>query len=223
MKAKNWMLRVSMLSLMLGAQLLSIRAEAQVVCSTLPDCRALLTQTEAYIALQQAALGQIQARLRELELDANAGPGLGDVLRDRAGNIRNMNQDEAARTCRELGTRLPTARELAAHSQRLGACGILSPSDYESFQGSRDCSKTDYALIRVGAGISEPADEFYFNRSGYQRPAGDFGIYWFRSSSVRPDDSSYEYGLGGYSGDVDWDGVSGDATRCVREAAAPAS
>jgi hypothetical protein len=210
MKAK-WTLGLSMLSLVLGTQLFSLRAEAQVVCGTLAECRTMELQI-------QATLGRIQARIRELE--GSTGSGLGDILRDADGRVRHMSQKEAQLACLILGARLPTARELATYSHGLGACAILSPSEYAGFQNTGNCLKSYYYQVRVAASATEPADEFYFNFSGYQRPAGDLENLWFWSSSVRPVFSYYAYGLNGTNGHVDYIDRNynerDSAVRCMR-------
>lgn len=176
-------------------------------------------------AQTQARLGQIQARIREL--GGSAPVALGDILRDSNGRVRHMNQYDAERACREQGSRLPTARELAVYSQSLGARGIRetahpgvvrtdSTVQAETEQMERD----GYYTIYVANASSQPAVDFYFNYSGYQRPAGDLANYFFWSSSVLPDYSFSAYGLNGGNGFIDdfnrsYDG-DGSAVRCVR-------
>jgi hypothetical protein len=115
-----------------------------------------------------------------------------------------MTQDDAERACRELGARLPTVRELAAHSHSLGACAILSASEYVGFQDTGNCLKSDYHRVRVaGVSATEQADTFYFNGSGYRPPAGDLGNWRFWSSSVHPHDHyRFVYGLDGSDGGI---------------------
>lgn len=59
--------------------------------------------------------------------------------------------------------------------------------------------------------------DFYFNYSGYQRPAGDLGSNWFWSSSVHPDRSYYAYYLNGHFGVIvsAYRDDDGGAVRCV--------
>ena len=215
---QKWILSLSVLSLAVGAQLLSLRAEAQVVCGTLAECRTMESQT-------QATLGRIQARIRELE--GSTGSGLGDILRDAKGRVRHMNQYDAERTCREQGTRLPTARELAVYSQSLGARGIretahpgVVTSDTTVRAEIEQMDRDGYYPIYVANSSGQRAVDFYFNYSGYQRPAGDLGNLWFWSSSVHP---VYSYGAYFVSGSVGGvgnvnrsSGDDGSAVRCVR-------
>jgi hypothetical protein len=217
MKAK-WTLGFSMLGLVLGAQLFSLRAEAQVVCGTLAECRTMESQT-------QATLGRIQARIRELE--GSTGSGLGDILRDADGRVRHMNQYDAERTCREQGTRLPTARELAVYSQSLGARGIretahpgVVTSDTTVRAEIEKMDRDGYYPIYVANRSGQRAVDFYFNHWGYQRPPGGLGNLWFWSSSAHPFDSDYAYYLDGYDGGIAYVNRSYDddygAVSCVR-------
>ena len=182
---QKWILSLSVLSLAVGAQLLSLRAEAQVVGT------------------------------------------LGDILRDANGRVRHMNQYDAERTCREQGTRLPTARELAVYSQSLGARGIretahpgVVTSDTTVRAEIEQMDRDGYYPIYVANSSGQRAVDFYFNYSGYQRPAGDLGNLWFWSSSVHPDYSNVAYVLYGYYGFIDGDdrssGYVSSAVRCVR-------
>ena len=215
---QKWILSLSVLSLAVGAQLLSLRAEAQVVCRTLAECRTMESQT-------QATLGRIRARIRELE--GSTGSGLGDILRDASGRVRHMNQYDAERTCREQGTRLPTARELAVYSQSLGARGIRETahpgvvmSDTTVRAEIEQMDRDGYYPIYVANSSGQRAVDFYFNYSGYQRPAGDLGKLWFWSSSVRPAYPKYACTLDGYDGGIDYYNRSLvydlSAVRCVR-------
>jgi hypothetical protein len=215
---QKWILSLSVLSLAVGAQLLSLRAEAQVVCGTLAECRTMESQT-------QATLGRIQARIRELE--GSTGSGLGDILRDANGRVRHMNQYDAERTCREQGTRLPTARELAVYSQSLGARGIretahpgVVTSDTTVRAEIEQMDRDGYYPIYVANSSGQRAVDFYFNYSGYQRPAGALGNLWFLSSSVHPGDPNDAYSLVGGNGVIYYDVRSGvyvdSAVRCVR-------
>ncbi len=173
----KWTQVIAMLSLALGAQLLSFHAEAQA-------------------------------------------PELGDILRDANGRIRHMNQTDAKQACRAQRARLPSARELGEYSQSLGACGVLSVSEFENFQDNGNCHKRLYDRIRVDAGEDEPADEFYFNFSGYQRPAGELGDFRFWTSSAFHSAIAYGIVLSGSNGGISYARPSfherAFAVRCVR-------
>lgn len=115
----------------------------------------------------------------------------------------NVNRYEAEKICKDNGMRLPTARELAEVSQSFGAEGIS------------ETPKEGYYLVNGSDSTGQP-DRFYFSYKGYQRPSGDFGSYWFWSSSVT--DSYLAYKLNGFNGDLDYfiPGYDLHAVRCVR-------
>jgi hypothetical protein len=138
-----------------------------------------------------------------------------------------MNQYDAERTCREQGTRLPTARELAVYSQSLGARGIretahpgVVTSDTTVRAEIEQMDRDGYYPIYVANSSGQIAVDFYFNYSGYQRPAGDLGNLWFWSSSVHPVVSDSAYSLDGDGGYIAYvsrsDGTYNSAVRCVR-------
>jgi hypothetical protein len=133
------------------------------------------------------------------------GERLGDIVRDANGGVLSMDQYAAERYCRQRGTRLPRARELAMYAQSRGACRVLSPEEYANLKETGDCLKSKYHLVSVARSGLQPSDEFYYNNNGYQRPEGDLDRYFFWSSSVASDpslsDSSYfAYVLVGYTG-----------------------
>jgi hypothetical protein len=181
---QKWILSLSVLSLAVGAQLLSLRAEAQVSAS------------------------------------------LGDFLRDANGQVRRLSQYDAERACREQGTRLPTVRELAVYSQSLGARVIRETAHpgvlWSDSRVSAEIAQMDrdgYYPIYVANSSGQRAVDFYFNYSGYQRPAGDLGEMPCWSSSVRPNGSERTaYLLYGDDGSVFlWGDRSAlGPARCVR-------
>jgi hypothetical protein len=133
---------------------------------------------------------------------ADARPELTDIVKDADGRIRLMNQYDAESYCRNEGSRLPTARELALESQRLGA------------QGISETPKDGYYLVKDSDGATNP-DHFYFSYKGYERPAGELGDHWFWSSSVSP---YYAYLLNGDHGGIGLNDRSTPygAVRCMR-------
>lgn len=161
---------------------------------------------------------------------------LGEVLRDDRGNVLHMDLYQAKEACREQGSRLPTIRELAAHSQSLGARGIREtahpgvwPLDAPVRAEIEQMDREGYSAIYLPR---KEAVAFYFNYSGYQRPAGDLGNYWFWSST--PFNGHYLYYEGAYVlrgiyGGIDDHSVSSNsyggfphcAVRCVRSTAHP--
>jgi hypothetical protein len=118
------------------------------------------------------------------------------VVRDNHANPLLMNQADAMKACAGHGMHLPTIRELAKISQSMGAKGILEKSEVQ--EGKVPAGF--YLVIAIDPNGKK--DEFYFNYSGYNRPAGDLGNNWFWSSSVVSDVSYNGYGLDGYVGDV---------------------
>ena len=72
-----------------------------------------------------------------------------------------VNQYEAEDICRASGMRLPTVWEFALVSQSMGA------------QGIRETKKDGYCPI-MGTDTAGNPEHFYFNREGYNRPAGAF-------------------------------------------------
>ena len=215
------------LSLLAALSLFSTAAKADPVCGgpgpdTVEQCRALQARLEA----QQA---QVDARLWELlsgtapRLDAIVERGHEGCPSFQAGSreICHMNQIQADHFCRSLGTRLPTARDQALISQSLGACGILSTIEYDSFQGTPECPRDSYDRVSVAPSAQEPSgDEFYYSRSGYRRSDRDLGNYFFWSSSVSASNSNFAYGLGGDHGDIYGDvrrvAYTRSAVRCVQ-------
>lgn len=153
---------------------------------------------------------------------------IGDFERDASGRVRHMNQYDAEKYCLNLGSRLPTIRELAEESQKRGAKGILETAypgvsaNAPAVEVEREQMINDgYREIFTKNIADESVVDFYFNFSGYQRPAGDLGRYWYWSSSVHPDgDSLYAYLFVGAIGVIfNYDRLvsnDGSTVRCVR-------
>ncbi len=136
--------------------------------------------------------------------------GQDGVIRDARGNLLSMNQARAIKACADQKMHLPTIRELAQMSQAMGAKGILETSEVKE----GEVPAGFYLVSAINPNGKK--DEFYFNYSGYVRPAGDLGNNWFWSSSVDSDDSGVGYVLNGYNGDVYGDSrVYVVAVRCV--------
>lgn len=181
------------------------------VCTTLPACRAMEARTQVSLSQTQARLRHIQARIRQL--GGNAPVVLEDVARDAQGRIRSMDHYEAVIYCHQQGMRLPTPRELAMHSQSLGAIGIRetaypgatvrnSELQDEIFHMRRD----GYHPVYTASSSVYAAVDFYFNYGGYRRqvddPVREVRDYWLWSSAVHPESHFLAYGLGGESGNV---------------------
>lgn len=124
------------------------------------------------------------------------------TFRARSTGVCRMSQVQAERYCSSHGTRLPTVREHAIISQGQGACGILSPEDYNIYQGTPTCPRASYYRVRVIPNAQEPAgDEFYYSQLGYRPPHGELGnheSYW--SMSVLGGYTWMAYATNGFSG-----------------------
>jgi hypothetical protein len=136
----------------------------------------------------------------------------GDGFLVRSGKTLNgINQCQADYACKQLGARLPTARELAIEGRKHGAEMVeLSPDS--------PAPKDFYLVIVVNPNGKK--DQFYYRYENYAIPAGDLGNYWMWSSSVHPYyDDVYPFFLVGYSGRFDslardW-AYNVSAARCV--------
>lgn len=157
---------------------------------------------------------------------------LGDVLRSADGSVRLMTQRQAKRACDEQGLRLPTARELAFHSQSLGARGIRESAHPGVLTTSPEVRAEIELMTREGyypvyqansAGLA--VVDFYFNATGYRPAEGDLGNHWlWSSSSARAYGfSDVHYFLLGGSGHIVSSNNPRDegAVRCVEPAALP--
>jgi hypothetical protein len=178
--------------------------------------------------------------------DVSAHWSLGDIVKEND-DVSHMTQSQAYDYCLNQnpeserkaikealdknqipakGIYLPLARQLAQYSQTLGARGI-SETAHPGMVRSAEAVKTEIAEmdkdgflpIFAKNSAGQPVVDFYFNYSGYQRPAGDLGNYFFWSSSVHPDYFDGAYNLNGdgfiffaYRSDCYY----GSAVRCAR-------
>jgi hypothetical protein len=122
-------------------------------------------------------------------IQADPAPQFGDIVRNTDGSVRYMSLDGAIRYCANQGMHLPSARELAQLSASMGAAGIS------------ETAKDGYYLVSTHNADGK-TDNFYFNSTGYKRPAGDLGNHWFWSSSIASGGSDVAYNLFAWSGDV---------------------
>lgn len=162
------------------------------VAALLSSCSHSLLRSPASAPPKDAAGMQLSSSAARAEVGAqlkDVAPNLTGIAKDAKGNVLRMNQSDADNYCRNQGQRLPTARELALHSQSLGAQGISETEKY------------GYYLRQVSDSAGNP-DRFYFSHDGYKRPAGELGDNWFWSSSVLPDDSDLAYRLSGFDGGI---------------------
>lgn len=133
---------------------------------------------------------------------------LGDLAKDEKGNVKTMNQYQAAEYCQSIGSRLPTVRELALYAQSLGADGISDRKEDD-----------DYGTIYTRDIDGNIVVDFYFSFRRYHRPGGDLEDYWYWSSSVHPKYPDEAYLLSGYVGVITYDSRYHDhdyAVRCVK-------
>lgn len=144
---------------------------------------------------------------------ANSVPQFADIVRKPDGSVYYMNQYEASAYCSSQGMHLPSARELAQLSASLGAQGI---KELNQFPNEKAANEAGFYLINA-QNADNINDSFYFNKSGYSRPEGDLGNYWFMSSSVAQEAPYIAFGLSGYGGHVDryYYSVTEDAVRCA--------
>jgi hypothetical protein len=107
------------------------------------------------------------------EISSDVAPSLTDIVRNADGSVHYMNQLLADKYCRDQGSHLATARELALVAQSLGA------------QGISETAKDGYLPV-YGSYPEGGYDNFYYSGKGYQRPPGDLGNLEFWSSSHDP-------------------------------------
>lgn len=170
--------------------------------------------------------------LAALLVSANlpAAPQLGDFARDADGNLIEMNQPDAETYCRSIGSRLPTAQELALYSQSQGAMGIRETS-YPSVSIAdprvqieiTDLVQQSFSPIYSRNDRGETVVAFYHAQWGYQAPAPyaqpPYMYQYIWSSTPDPDRGTGDfYSLGHYSGIVTyshWHFVRNHSARCL--------
>ena len=117
------------------------------------------------------------------------------ILRDRAGEVRFVNQYQATKSCPD-GTHLPTAREHAEEAQRRGAKGILEISKVNPQE-----VPFGYKWI-VAYNAQGKTDEFYFSNENYRPRAGELKFYGFWSSSLPNPEATGAFALHNVYGSV---------------------
>lgn len=206
----NLKIKILGLAILLGAS----QTMAAEVCQTLAQCQALKAKVDARIKELQASMPSV----------------LGDFLSDSSGKVQTrIKQSEASDACERLGSRLPTARELAKHvvqSQRgMGPGGVdgvamLDVADYNAGKIPAGFAKNDFYLVTAKE-ADEKEDKFYYSRRNYKRPAGDEGDLWIWSSSLNPYFSAFAWDFSGYDGNlvlvsvIPYSRVDVDSARCV--------
>ena len=116
-----------------------------------------------------------------------------DLARDTDGSILNMSQYDADAYCKSRNSRLPTARELAHISMRMGSSRIretvypdVSSKDMAVSVEIEQMRKEGFSVFYRPNAAGQPAVDFYFQASGYHVPAGNLGLNYFWSSSLEP-------------------------------------
>ena len=171
--------------------LLCLSANAAQPCTSVADCQARISQEQA--TLETLLAGQ--------------APAFHAIAKNSNGSVKFLLQKEAVQYCADQGAHLPSARELARLSMRLGAKGIAevtSPIPDDSYF-KISARNTDGSL-----------DKFYFSFKGYQRPTDEIGNNWFWSSSVESDNFTAAFYLSGKDGFIGSQGLGGgEPVLCV--------
>ena len=190
------------------------------VCSGERDCNDKLRIAQSERSQADLRIQAIQAALQAIRYGTVLGVGEIERNDDAQHTVHYMDWEQANRYCHDVrNSRLPRPREFALYAQNQRACGILSPSEYNSFQGTPRCGRDYYRHVVVEASSEGPADEFYFSRQGYLPQAEASGNNnWFWSSSGVPGFSNNAYAFDGDLGYFYNDGVRDDgvAVRCAR-------
>lgn len=160
-----------------------------------------------------------------ISMVATAEPVFTDYVRDDVGRVKYVSRLDARYHCETQGARLPSARELAQLFMSNGAKGIV-----RACETAQDCKK-----INKIKNVDGSSDEFFFDKSGYQRPDDQSDIIITNSKILGPRSghplwtSSVGSDAPGYSGSI-FIGLTNDgsihhflvfeyyaAARCVRD------
>jgi len=164
--------------------------------------------------------------MASLAANADAPPQLGPLPRDPDGKVSYLNEVDAVQYCSDLGTRLPTIRELALYAQSLGAKGIRETahvgvaSTDSAVQAEIAQMKGDhYEAIYTLNSSKEMTVDFYYSYAGFKVPTGDLGYFWLYSSSVYVINPKMNYTLSTFQGDFGYDDTTviwdDDSFRCI--------
>ena len=97
---------------------------------------------------------------------------LGDVAKDENGKILKLDFYRADQYCKKIGSRLPSAIELARYAQSLGAEGVATTR-----------LNDDYKPFYV---YGQETVAFYYSRKNYKPSSNDSENYWLWSSTYMP-------------------------------------
>lgn len=148
---------------------------------------------------------------------------LGDIVRRENGKVLEIDHNDATVYCKKIGSRLPTDRELALYSQRLGSKGILETAYPDISITKRKVQAEIGKVMELGYYRLEKniffdvTINYYFSHEGYRTPDGDLGKYNFWSSTIRDlsfNDNSEAYFFSGDDGVIYY--ISRDMPRAVR-------
>jgi hypothetical protein len=122
-----------------------------------------------------------------------AGPLLGDAVRNADGSIRYMNQEEGIAYCASIGQHLPTVREYTQWATAQGAKGILETqfkgiayTDPAVLKERDQNGKNGFFVIYRQNPDGKMVVDHYFNRTGYRKPDGELGMFWYWTASQFP-------------------------------------
>ena len=204
-------------SILATASAVGITAFAADVCTTLPKCLDLRDQVEAQI--QKFLAGTIPVFGEIVKKDSSI-----EKICFHVGYANSclMTYENALNYCSNLEPKgsqhLPSARELALLSASLGAKGILEVDEYKAKKAAGE-NVSDYYLVDTQKADGSLDDQFYFNPSGYKRPAGELGQEGIWSVSISPRYPEGVFTLNAENGAVGYYWFRRDvmtAVRCVR-------
>lgn len=172
-------------------------------------------------------------------------PNLNPIEKRADGSILLLSQEDAENHCRQQGSRLPTAYELAVYAQSQGAKGIRETQYKDLLSGSKEVieensrmRKDGYFPIFHAIDLNKYVVDFYFNKAGYIPTYKELGHSHIWSSSIsyigmklinvptvdglksEPDTeletNYYKLGTKGYVGDYMMSKESTLGVRCVK-------
>ncbi len=137
---------------------------------------------------------------------------VGSAALNSNGKILTLSQREAERYCQNVGSRLPTIRELAVYAESLGAFGIDKEWPTSGYPWEW------YSIIYKVDSSGNTVTDFWYLKEGYEWPHEDASNFWFWSSSIVPNQPGMAYGMIGGNGSLGYNnrGLKDHMTaRCV--------